>query len=323
MADAGFRYSSIGRPSLPHPGAGGWRKSMSERHQFDPTVLREYDNPRHRRQDAVARRCARGRAWLRHRSGAAAASGWPSVGWGLSSPELASGMVDGPGVDRARRRADRHGSTPQLYFAARHLALDAGVQITGSHNPPDYNGFKMVLGKAPFWGRDIQELGRRVTAGDLEQWPGQGDRLGHPSGVCRAPRHGPQMGRAPAHGVLGQRQRAAGDFMVALVKNLPARHPAQREGRRHLSGPYPIDGAENLKQLQASVAANRADVGIAFDGDADRIGAIDAQVASCGATAGVALRHDVLASGRAPPSSPRQGKPGAVRRDRAHGRQAL
>ena len=51
------------------------------------------------------------------------------------------------------------GPTPMLYFAVRSLGLDGGVMVTGSHNPPDYNGFKMMLGKASFWGKEIQDLG--------------------------------------------------------------------------------------------------------------------------------------------------------------------
>ena len=54
-----------------------------------------------------------------------------------------------------------------LYFAAWHLEADGGIMITGSHNPPDYNGFKMMLGKTPFFGDEIQELGEIAAAGDL------------------------------------------------------------------------------------------------------------------------------------------------------------
>ena len=57
--------------------------------------------------------------------------------------------------------------TPMLYFAVYHLDADGGIMITGSHNPPDYNGFKMMLGKKPFFGEDIQELGAMARQGRL------------------------------------------------------------------------------------------------------------------------------------------------------------
>src|SRR5207249_9563413 len=84
----------------------------------------------------------------------------------LHSPQLAGaltgGLTDG-GLDVVRIGI---GPTPLLYFAAATLEVDGGVQVTGSHNPPEYNGFKMVLKGRSVFGEEIQALGRRAAAGD-------------------------------------------------------------------------------------------------------------------------------------------------------------
>jgi phosphomannomutase len=253
---------------------------MSEQHRFDPTVLREYDIRGvvgKTLSAADARAVGRGFGTAVKRGGGKTVA----VGWDgrLSSPELAAGMVAGlasTGLDVVRTGM---GPTPQLYFAARHLGLDAGVQITGSHNPPDYNGFKMVLGKAPFWGRDIQELGRRVTTGDLEQGQGKVSDADVRQAYVARLAEGLKWGARKLTVAWDAGNGAAGDIMVALVKNLPGRHILLNE---KVDGTFPAHHPdptvpENLVQLQESVAQNHADVGIAFDGDADRIGAIDAQ----------------------------------------------
>src|SRR3546814_10052115 len=63
--------------------------------------------------------------------------------------------------------------TPALYFATRVLGADGGIMVTGSHNPANYNGFKMVVGKAPFWGKAIQDLGQRAVRGDWTSGEGR------------------------------------------------------------------------------------------------------------------------------------------------------
>ena len=86
---------------------------------------------------------------------------------GISSPELEAALVDGltaGGVDVVRIGM---GPTPMLYYAEATLEVDGGIQITGSHNPADYNGFKMVLQHRPFFGEDIQKLGRLAADGRL------------------------------------------------------------------------------------------------------------------------------------------------------------
>jgi phosphomannomutase len=85
----------------------------------------------------------------------------------LSSPELEKQLVAGLvacGLEVARVGC---GPTPMLYFASYELKADGAVMVTGSHNPPDYNGFKMMLGKKPFFGAQILEIGRMAAAGEV------------------------------------------------------------------------------------------------------------------------------------------------------------
>ena len=83
----------------------------------------------------------------------------------LSSPELAEALGDGLRAGGADVLWIGRGPTPMLYFAVHHLDADGGIQVTGSHNPPDHNGFKMMLGKASLFGARIQELGRIAAQG--------------------------------------------------------------------------------------------------------------------------------------------------------------
>src|SRR6201985_2349113 len=91
----------------------------------------------------------------------------------LSSPELAEACIEGlmaAGIDVIEIGM---AATPMLYFAVWHLDADGGIMITGSHNPPDFNGFKMMMGKKSFFGSDIQELGKIAGKGDFETGQGK------------------------------------------------------------------------------------------------------------------------------------------------------
>ena len=145
-------------------------------HQFHPTSLREYDI-----RGVIgetlgaddARAIGRGFATLLRRAGGTRVA----VGWDGrdSSPMLAEALVDGlaaSGVDVVRVGL---GATPMLYYAEAMLEVDGGIMITGSHNPPSYNGFKMVFQHRPFFGADIQTIGQLAADGDWEEaeTPGQ------------------------------------------------------------------------------------------------------------------------------------------------------
>jgi phosphomannomutase len=89
------------------------------------------------------------------------------------------------------------GPTPMLYYAEAVLEVDGGIQITGSHNPADYNGFKMVLQHGPFFGADIQDLGKMAEEGDWEEGTGDRLRLRYRGRLCGSPARGLFRRRVP------------------------------------------------------------------------------------------------------------------------------
>jgi phosphomannomutase len=165
-----------------------------------------------------------------------------------------------------------------LYFAVYELNADGGIMITGSHNPPDYNGFKMMFGKKPFYGADIQKLGAMSKAGDVET--GAGSLLERPvkdAYVARVLRDF-KPGR-PLKVVWDTGHGAMGVVVRDIVSKLPGEHTVLFE---RVDGTFPAHHPDptvekNLLDLRAAVKEKGADVGIAFDGDGDRIGALDGQ----------------------------------------------
>ena len=83
----------------------------------------------------------------------------------LSSPELSSALAEGLVAGGMKVSDIGTGPTPKLYFADLHLNADAAIQVTGSHNPPTHNGFKMVMGHKPFFAEDITALGKNAASG--------------------------------------------------------------------------------------------------------------------------------------------------------------
>src|SRR5271156_1140561 len=134
-------------------------------HHFDPTILREYDIRGivgHTLSVADAR--AIGRAYavtLGEAGGRRVAVGYDGR---LTSPELEAALVDGLRVEGADVVRIGRGPTPMLYYAAATLGVDGGVMVTGSHNPPDHNGFKFVFQGKAFYGAAIQRLGEVALA---------------------------------------------------------------------------------------------------------------------------------------------------------------
>ncbi len=256
---------------------------MRQRHAFHPSVLREYDV-----RGIVGETIGRGDAYavgrsfgtvLRRGGGRAACVGYDGR---LTSPELEAAVVDGLrdcGIEVWRVGI---GPTPMLYFGTLALAADAGVMITGSHNPPSHNGFKMMLGKAAFFGEAIQELGAIAAAGAYADGA-RGEVRARPVMDAYVERlvagigdGGARSGR-PLTVAWDAGNGAAGAAMVALTRRLPGRHILLNEaidGRFPAHHPDPTV-AGNLQQLQQAVAQHAADLGIAFDGDGDRIGAVD------------------------------------------------
>ena len=234
------------------------------RHDFHPTLLREYDirgvvGDTLSDKDAYA--IGRSFATLVARAGGHRVA----VGYDgrLSSPMLTQALVAGinaAGIDALNVGL---GPTPMLYYAASTEAVDGGIQITGSHNPPDYNGFKFVMQGRPFYGADIQRVGELAAAGDWAS--GEGAAEGFAGGAFR-------IGWDAGNG-------AAGTVIEKLTAKLPGEHHllfTDIDGHFPNHHPDPTE-EKNLADLRKLVAEKSLDFGVAFDGDGDRIGAIDGQ----------------------------------------------
>lgn len=252
---------------------------MTEAHRFERTVLREYDI---RGIVGETLSAADARAVGRAFGSAVVRAGGRKVALGrdgrLSSPELSQALAAGLTACGLHVDDVGLGPTPMLYFAAREYGYDGGVMVTGSHNPAEYNGFKMMLGKASFWGKDIQELGRRAAAGDFVSGSGALSPRAVADAYVARLLQDYKPGRE-LKVVWDAGNGAAGAVMSALTATLPGRHTLlnqEIDGRFPAHHPDPTV-AKNLRQLQDRVLKEKADLGIAFDGDGDRIGVVDGQ----------------------------------------------
>ena len=245
-------------------------------HKFNPTILREYDI-----RGIVGETLTEADAYALGRTFAALASDEGArriaVGRdgrthsGMLEAALIRGLTEG-GVDAVQVGM---GPSPMLYFATHYLDVDGGIQVTGSHNPADYNGFKLLLKGRSVFGQEIQALGRRAAAGDWTSGNGQTEEVHvREAYVDRL-----------VEGFSGKSYRvgwdagngAAGPVLDELIERLPGQHYAiftTVDGRFPNHHPDPTVEA-NLADLKNLVADKRLDFGIAFDGDGDRIGAVD------------------------------------------------
>lgn len=252
-------------------------------HQFHRSILREYDirgivNETLFEADAEAI----GRAFATIVARAVGRAPIIAVGRDgrLSSPALESALLRGLVAGGARVLAIGCGPTPMLYFSLYKLEADGGIMVTGSHNPPTHNGFKMMIGRKPFYGDAIQELARLVADGDLSV--GQGTVTSVPvlaDYVDRLAAELADVDLSPLAVGWDAGNGAAGEAMALLAAKLPGRHVVLHE---RIDGTFPAhhpDPTEprNLADLQRTVREQKLDMGFAFDGDGDRIGAIDAQ----------------------------------------------
>lgn len=254
-------------------------------HQFHPTVLREYDirgiiGETLGAEDARA--IGRGFGTLLRRAGGRLVA----VGYDgrVSSPMLEHALIEGLTASGCDVRRIGLSATPMLYFAeASAEEVDGGIQITGSHNPANYNGFKMVFQGRPFFGADIQTLGRMAAEGDWDDGAGTVEKLdvmdayierllSALDGIDEASLAALRIGWDAGNG-------AAGPALEALAARLPGEHHllyTDIDGNFPNHHPDPTVEA-NLEDLRALVAEKQLDFGVAFDGDGDRIGAIDGQ----------------------------------------------
>jgi phosphomannomutase/phosphoglucomutase len=168
--------------------------------------------------------------------------------------------------------------TPVYYFSVFHLDKDGGVMVTGSHNPPEFNGFKVSVGKTTIFGEEIQKLGRLVEKGDFST--GQGnlskaeiirpyqDHIKKNIRLEKKLKVVIDAGNGTGGVVAGPLLKDLGCEVEELYCEIDGRFP------NHFPDPTVPD---NLKTLIDRVLKTRADVGIGYDGDADRIGVVDDQ----------------------------------------------
>ena len=250
-------------------------------HRFDPTSLREYDirgivGKTLSGEDAFAIGRVFGSIEARQ-GGTKVAVGYDGR---LSSPMLEGRLVEGLTASGMEVIRIGCGPTPMLYFAAYHFGTDGAVMVTGSHNPPDYNGFKSMIGKKPFFGADIQTLGRMAAEGDVVEEAQGSSRLVDIADEYVARLLKDYDGGDRALTVVWDPGNGSGaEITKKLAAKLPGRHiviNGEIDGRFPAHHPDPTV-AKNLEQIIAEVAKQKADLGIAFDGDADRIGVVDDQ----------------------------------------------
>ncbi|NTW61031.1 MAG: phosphomannomutase/phosphoglucomutase, partial [Nitrospirae bacterium] len=213
--------------------------------------------------------------------------GVPSVTIGydarLSSPRLRDAL--GRGLTASGLNVIDIGlcPTPALYFSLHHLNPGAGIMITGSHNPSEFNGFKLCVGKDTIYGEEIQKVGKIVAslAGSKDSWSGgRGaitdhpiipDYAGHLKGLFRAFLDVPlkvvlDSGNGTAGLIAPEVIRSMGCEVIELYSEPDGRFP-----NHHPDPTIP----KNLETLISTVKSSGADLGIAFDGDSDRIGVVD------------------------------------------------
>jgi phosphomannomutase len=250
-------------------------------HRFHPSSLREYDIRGIVGQtlgEADAYAIGRGFGTrVRRNGGTRVAVGYDGrVSSTMLEAELVRGLRE-TGIDVVRVGL---GPTPMLYYAEATLEVDGGVQVTGSHNPGEYNGFKMVLAHAPFYGADIRDLDRLSEAADWESGDGAvSDYVIIDDYVARLVRDydAKKPDGSPFRIGWDAGNGAAGEVIEKLVKLLPGEHFTiftDIDGTFPNHHPDPTE-EKNLGDLKKLVAANKLDFGLAFDGDGDRIGAVD------------------------------------------------
>ncbi|HLO18943.1 MAG TPA: phosphomannomutase/phosphoglucomutase [Sphingomicrobium sp.] len=245
-------------------------------YQFNPTILREYDirgivGDTLKEADAYAL----GRTFASKAHGEGARSIAVGRDGRTHSPMLEAALVRGLTEGGMNVMQIGMGPSPMLYFATHYLDVDGGIQVTGSHNPADYNGFKLLLKGRSVFGQEIQEIGQRAAAGHWNEGSGTVEEVDIREAYVNRLLEG-FSGKAYRVG-WDAGNGAAGPILDMLVDRLPGQHFVIFS---NVDGTFPNHHPDptvekNLSDLKELVEREQLDFGIAFDGDGDRIGAVD------------------------------------------------
>ncbi len=195
----------------------------------------------------------------------------------LSSPDISEWLQEGlveSGIDVVNLGVV---PTPLVYFSLHMMDVDGGVQITGSHNPPEFNGFKICIGKETIYGEEIQKIKRICEAEDFVSGKGNIEKAdiveSYVDYVVKNIKPGPYKRKVVVDGGNGTACEVALNIYAKLgFEVIPLFcEPDGRFPNHHPDPTIP----EFLQHLIATVKKERADLGIAFDGDGDRIGVVD------------------------------------------------
>ena len=193
----------------------------------------------------------------------------------LSGPELSAALTEGLLSAGADAIDIGMAPTPVAYFAAHHLGCGSCVAITGSHNPPDYNGLKMVIAGGTLWGEDVQELRRSIETGKLSKGSGKRstanvldayvERIGGDVRLARPFRIAVDCGNGVAGMLAPRLYRRLGCEVEELYCEVDGRFP-----NHHPDPSQP----KNLRELIEKLKTGKSELGLAFDGDGDRLGLV-------------------------------------------------
>ncbi len=248
-----------------------------ETHQFSPVILREYDirgivGNDLNEADAYTIGRAFGTKIVRD-NGDHVCVGYDGR---ASSPSLANALIEGLMSTGIRVENIGVGPTPMLNFAVKDRKADGGIMITGSHNPSNYNGFKMCLQNSSIYGDAIQEIGQMAINNDFESGVGNVTKIDIQDEYVARLLQDLKMTR-DLNIVWDNGNGAAGEILRRLTAKMPGTHTLLYDD---IDGAFPNHHPDptvdkNLIDIIAKVKETGADLGIAFDGDGDRIGTVD------------------------------------------------
>ena len=256
------------------------------KHNFDPTILREYDirgiiNETLFDKDAFMIGYFFGLI-CKEKNFNNVTNIVISMDGRLSSPDLKKQIKLGLSKSGCNVIDLGLNPTPILYFGSHNLNADGAIQITGSHNPKNYNGFKMMIKNEPFFGKDIQNLGSKAKSGSAINMSGIIESLDLNEKYI-------QQILMPLSNSKNLKDKkiiwdcgngATGDIINKIVKLMPCKNTVlYSEINGHFPNHHPDPSDEdNLVKLKQEIKKQNADFGFAFDGDGDRVGVVNNQL---------------------------------------------